>query len=1487
MIGGFLLLLGVTYALLLSPSVQTVLVKYVTDRIERVTGVQVQIGGVDFRPINSLVLNDVLVRDFRNDTLLYCRDLRVKADSLSFANRMFNVREVVLDGATFNLWVQDSTNYTNIEILLDSLAKGSGAAQEVTGSKKEQEDWWFSLRKISLRNSRFTYREEIYEPIEYGVNWTDVDCRNLNVDITELNFMESPMRMTVSDLNFVEKSGLQIRDMGGKVRAGASDLLITDCHIGMERSDVDLMKLEYHWTPNQHDWKYFTTRMQQYYELGPSSVSFIDLAYFNEILRGITNTVKFSGVVSNTIEQLEGRDLYFELGEHSVFQGSFKSVGLPDVWNTVFNIKLQKAHFAPADLATVYLPWFEMNIPVPSFLYRVPFVDFSSIRFDGLLSDFIVHAQSVTPELAGEMTFIYGMCGEDVEDCADMRGDFQFEKVDFGRFAGVNQLGNGAFQGEYHGVWAGEDLSFNVKSTLPWLRVNKGYVRDIDLAMVWEDDRLDLMTSLEDKNVSGGMVGSYETSDSLQFASLKGKLKIDNLDYLGWGLKDGKESIASEFDLIYTGGGKSGFTNLLLSNVGYETENGGFEIEDVYFEDRRNGKYNVSSLSSDVVDVAVEGNYQDVNPMLFVKGFIENYLPAYSMGQRSHSLRGRKYLEQFDFSYEVNIKDANRVLRVLAPDYRIASGAKIVSGFSTENNRMNLHFQADSIGYKTVDMIKPELSMSGEPKRLFMRMDADKFVYGDDYQLCNVRNDLVMVENHLDNRLSWCNWEEKTYSGSLAACVVFQPEYLEGFPTKILLQRGVIVMDDSVWHVEPSTVFMKGKEVEIKNFSVRHGDESFTVFGKVSENPYETLTVQLENFNLGYLARVALKKNMKLFGVTTGSLTLKDYYHDCLLLSDFNVNDWGIDRDTLGSLQFHSYWDADNRNLIVGAENKIKGKVALTMDGAYNPRTDSINISMLMEKMQLERFSSYVADKVSDVKGALSGNLVLKGTTKQPDISGVIILDSVGMNVNTLNTHFNVNDTVWVMGDQLNFMDFTVYDAERHKMLVNGSYRFWEDRYDIKASFNNMRMLDTKSTRDEMFYGQVNLSGIAAVDNKNGVMNVTINARTEPKSQFNVPLTSAITEQSNNFLHFIQPGNSVAKNEQLLIQPTDINLNVNLELNDNLDVQVIFDPAVGDILKTSGNGNIKLTFDKDGSLSMFGEYGITQGDYLFTLSNLVNKRFVLTPGGTITWNGSPYDAMLDISAVYNLKTTISELLPVDVGASEGSDGEEVVSESGRKVPVECVLNLSDNLRNPSVKFDINFPSLESQSKSYIQSLFSSQDEVNKQMFSLLVLNRFYRSDNTGDYGTQAQTAGVTTVTEMMSNQLSNWLSQISNNVDIGVAYRMGDPNREVSSDEIELALSTQLLNDRVTISANGNMDVGNTRNGTDSDRKTNIAGDFDVEVKLNRQGTLKMKAYSHTNEKILYNNTEMIQGVGISYQETFDTLRELLRKYFGFLRRKK
>lgn len=1481
-----MLLLGILYALLQSSYVQTSLVKYVTQRIEETTGVRIQIGGVDFRPMSSLVLNDVLLRDFKNDTLIFCQDLRVKADSFNWVERSFNIREIVLNKAVFNLWVQDGTNATNIEMLLDSLAKGSSPETVEPLGDSGKKNWLVGLQKISLRNSRFTYREEIYEPTDYGVNWTDVDCRDLNVDVLGLNFTDSPMELEVSGLSFVEKSGLQMKSMSGRVRAGASHLLITDCHFDLERSSVDLMKLEYHWTPNQHDWKYFTTRMQQYYELGPSSVSFIDLAYFNGILRGITNTVKCSGIVSNTIEQLEGHDLYFELGEKSIFQGSFKSVGLPDVWNTVFDIELHQAHLGPEDLATVYLPWFDMNIPVPSPLYHLPYVDFERIHFNGTLSEFIIRAKSVTPALSGNLSFTYGACDTLSPDCAAMQGEFRFDRIDFGRLTDLSFLGNGFVTGSYGGIWDDKGPSFHVNSKVHRLNVNRGSIRGTDVALTWENDKLDLIASVEDDPLRGGVVLACDLDDTLGFVSARGNLQFHDLASLGLGLSGGLEMASTVFDWVYARQTDKSFTNLTLTDLQYANPMGNFTIENLCLEDSRYNEHNTTVLRSDVLDLSIDGNYREIRPLPFVLQLMQNYLPACS-GKKKIKKKKRENLKQFDFEYAVDIKDANRILKVLYPDVKVSSGTRIDSYFRRGDEKLNLILISDTICYQGATLLNSRIDLAGDPDRLKMSYTADRVVYGDGYQLYNVRNELALADNHLDDRLSWCNWEDKTYSGELAACVIFTPDERNKYTTEIRIHPGVIVMNDSVWRVNSSTVFMDGKNISVRDFSIRRGDEYLSVRGRISEDPQEKLWVNIENFNLENLARIALKKHLALFGMTTGSLTLQDYYKDFLLLSDFNVENWGLNRDTLGTLRLRSYWDAENHNLIVGAQNRVGNEVPLLVSGFYNPSTDSLDVNIKLEKVGLGRAGIYASDFVSDADGYLSGNVDITGIAGKPDISGFVYLDSVGMKINLLNTKFFVHDSIHIKRNRLLFDHFLLKDRDGNEALLDGEYQIWENRYQLNAKFSDFLVLNTGFADNESFYGQMHLSGLADLDNHNGLVNVTVNARTEDHSRLYIPLTAALTEQSNNFLHFITSGRTGPERVLTANGIADINLNANLEVNDNLDVQVIFDPTVGDVLRTTGNGNIKIAFDKDGSLSLFGEYRISKGDYLFTLSNLVNKKFVLTPGGTINWSGSPYEAMLDINAVYSLKTTINELLPTESILTDESGTEEKSTEAGRKVPVECILNLSENLNNPVVKFDINFPTLETQSKSYIQSLFSSQDEINKQMFSLLVLNRFYRTDNTGDYGLQAQTAGVTTLTEMMSNQLSRWFSQFSNNVDIGIAYRVGDRDREMSSDEIELALSTQLLNDRVTISANGNMDVGGGRNTTADSKKTNIAGDFDVEVKLNRQGTLKMKAYSHTDEKLLYNSTETIQGVGVSYQESFDTLRELLRKYFGFLQRRK
>ena len=205
---GVILLLGICYTLLQSSCVQTSLVKYITQRVEESTGVRIQIGSVDFRPVRSLVLNDVLLKDFKNDTLIYCQNLRVHADSFNLVNRSFVVSEIILDKACFYLWISrgEEDSKTNIEVFLDSLRGRNTGIEGKEQNLQQEKGWLVGLKKVGIRNSHFTYKEEEYKPVNYGVNWTDVDCRELNANLAGFHFDEGSVGLVVSGLSFVEKS---------------------------------------------------------------------------------------------------------------------------------------------------------------------------------------------------------------------------------------------------------------------------------------------------------------------------------------------------------------------------------------------------------------------------------------------------------------------------------------------------------------------------------------------------------------------------------------------------------------------------------------------------------------------------------------------------------------------------------------------------------------------------------------------------------------------------------------------------------------------------------------------------------------------------------------------------------------------------------------------------------------------------------------------------------------------------------------------------------------------------------------------------------------------------------------------------------------------------------------------------------------------------------------------------------------------------------
>jgi hypothetical protein len=240
-------------------------------------------------------------------------------------------------------------------------------------------------------------------------------------------------------------------------------------------------------------------------------------------------------------------------------------------------------------------------------------------------------------------------------------------------------------------------------------------------------------------------------------------------------------------------------------------------------------------------------------------------------------------------------------------------------------------------------------------------------------------------------------------------------------------------------------------------------------------------------------------------------------------------------------------------------------------------------------------------------------------------------------------------------------------------------------------------------------------------------------------------------------------------------------LNFQLEITPDAQFQIIFDESVGDMMKGSGKGHINMEINNLSSFNMYGQVELVRGNYLFTLKNLINKEFNITPGGTIAWFGDPFGGELNIDAIYKVSASLYDLIP------------DPSYQSGQRVPVNLIMKLNDKIFNPMIDFGIELPTVDQVTRSRVDAIISTEQERNRQAFALLVLRRFVSPPNvTSDHNSTNAIAANST--EFLSSQISNWLGQISDDFNLGFNYSPGD---DISNEEIALALSTQLFNERL------------------------------------------------------------------------------------------
>jgi hypothetical protein len=216
----------------------------------------------------------------------------------------------------------------------------------------------------------------------------------------------------------------------------------------------------------------------------------------------------------------------------------------------------------------------------------------------------------------------------------------------------------------------------------------------------------------------------------------------------------------------------------------------------------------------------------------------------------------------------------------------------------------------------------------------------------------------------------------------------------------------------------------------------------------------------------------------------------------------------------------------------------------------------------------------------------------------------------------------------------------------------------------------------------------------------------------------------------------------------------------------------------------------------------------------------------------------------------------------------------------KRIPIDCRLIVSGKLQNPEIKYDIVLPNATDETRNKLKEVIDNEQVLSTQFMALLVLNNFLPDLNRQQATTtQASVIGrdlaTTTSMELLSSQVSSWMSQISNDVDVGFNYRTG--NRSLTSQEVEVALSTQLFDDRVSISSNIDFVNEQTTNTGTNKNTNNLVGDVNVEFKLTDK--VMLKAFNRANDHLFYFDNVYTRGVGVAYREEFSNFSELGKLY--------
>lgn len=1413
---------------------------YITEKMT------VRMEGVVFNDLDDYPMFRIGTLDAKFYPLLMLDDIRIK--------------EIYFKDVLGRLVKYEDSDRINIS---EIIAQFGGKNKE----KKDNSDSDFSLHidRFKLDNGHVIFwNQHKHHPEKLSMDWAHIDIDSIYADITDLGVRHDSVSGNVHSLKGKDKCGLVMDFAKGDVLFCEKCLNIDSLVIETGESRVDLdLRFEYETSSAYYE---FEDSVRIIGDIRQSTLKLSDLKYFAWVLGDMPDKFDFTAYYDGKVSDFTVSDFVADFGNESHIDADVTFTGLPEFFDTYIDVNIRNLISSYEDTKNFAIPIESKTVPIPERMRDLGKYSLSG-SYQGYPNDFKTQF-SVFSEMGDVDAEVYLNTSEE----SAYSFDVQARNLNIQNLLGLKDEAKASFEFEMGGIGLDvKESDFEADMHFNTLKINGNEFDDFNIHGDFERQRLIAMTDIKHPylDLDLSTMIDYRGQEPCYFVAAK----IKDADLVNLHLLDNDSImvLTSNIDLEFSGDDIDNITGRLNIN-GTKYYNG-----EEYLM-----KYFAASVNeiSGIKDISIDCDFFDFtgSGIVHAKTFVNAMKNTAKRYVNMPEWFGNTTLDtqKQEFSLSMNLKDTRPLTKLFVPSLYVSSDTRINASYTDGYSYHGSTIESPEIWYNGMKFKNIDVRNTAKFNEFVSKITLDDIILRDttsnNHDPISLENIVLLTKFSNDTVNIDLNWNDDDNNDHNKARILstFVPHATSGGLLSVKSEN--ILINDTVWNLHPdcNIDFQKSK-IEINNVTLYTGSQEIKAYGVYPKHDIDTLYAEFTNVDISDFDFITLGDNLDFDGVLNGYLGISGMQDNLTFSSDIDLKRFFINEQEVGDVIASAKWYDPSESIFVNTTvynrffNNDKHE-SVKLVGFYFPKKkqENLRFDALFNDFKLGTVSPFIGDAVKRLGGLASGNLNIRGSIENPVIIGEVDMKDACCHVDFLNTYYTFSDKIKLEKDRFVFDNIKISDTLGNVALVNGSvnHKYLKDfNFDVNIQCTDFLALDIPAEKAEGFYGTAIADGTVSIKGPVNDIKMKIDAVTKKGTEIDVPLTGT-SSVDNNFVVFVKKNEEADTIVETIVpevvrKDSEFTMDLDAAVNTDAKVNIYLPQNMGSI-DARGNGNLNIGLNSN-DFTLYGDYIINSGSFNFKLE-MVKRTFTLRKGGTIRWTGDPTDADIDIVGVYRTKSSLTSL------------GTQAVDSSAltNNINVDCIIRLSDKLMNPTITFGIELPNAKDDTKMLVYSVIDTTNQavMAQQVFSLMVLGSFSYTagSNIARFGT---TAGYS----MITNQLSNWLSQISNDFDIGINYT---PDDNLTNEELEVALSTQLFDDRLIIEGNFGVIRGNR---SDANNANNIVGDVDLTFRLTKR--LSLKAYNHTNIKNNYyyysfeNYSDFTQGIGFSFSQSFDNIREI------------